>query len=182
MHMAGTPLTSLAVDSRAPQRTPLVGVADAEASTNAEEPLKGDDTGAGEQLEQSDGGQVALAVCQQVSGAELTLAAVPPAPAVARDPVAFFEDEFRDFELTISRLARLSPHASSRRPEVRWSSGWPAEATTRPRSRQDWWPRGSETWWIPGYASIATSAFWCVRWDRRGPSSAPSTGSAFRSW
>ena len=52
--------------------------------------------------------QVALAVCQQVSGAELTLAAVPPAPAVARDPVAFFEDEFRDFELTISRLARLS--------------------------------------------------------------------------
>ena len=108
MHMAGTPLTSLAVDSRAPQRTPLVGVADAEASTNAEEPLKGDDTGAGEQLEQSDGVQVALAVCQQVSGAELTLAAVPPAPAVARDPVAFFEDEFRDFELTISRLARLS--------------------------------------------------------------------------
>ena len=108
MHMAGTPLTSLAVDSRAPQRTPLVGVADAEGSTNAEEPLKGDDTGAGEQLEQSDGGQVALAVCQQVSGAELTLAAVPPAPAVARDPVAFFEDEFRDFELTISRLARLS--------------------------------------------------------------------------
>ena len=110
MHMAGTPLISLAADSRAPQRAAVVAVADAHSSTNAgEPPLKGDDTGAGEALEQSDAVQVALAVCQQVSGAELTLAAAaPPAPEVARDPVAFFEDEFRDFELTISRLARLS--------------------------------------------------------------------------
>jgi lipopolysaccharide/colanic/teichoic acid biosynthesis glycosyltransferase len=106
MQTAGTELGSLAAEARAPQAAVLDG--GDEASNAAEPQMNGGDPGGSAQLEQAPTVQVALAVCGEVAGGDLAVASVAqPVPAVVSGAHTF-EDEFRDFDLTVSVLVRLA--------------------------------------------------------------------------
>src|SRR6267143_75589 len=110
MQTAGTDLGSLAAESRAPQGAGEVVVGGGgQASMDAAEPqMKGSDPGCGEPIDQPETVPVEIAACQEVNVGDLAVAAgVQPAPNAAPD-FAAFEDEFRDFDLKVSTLVRLS--------------------------------------------------------------------------
>src|SRR5690348_15183024 len=109
MQTAGTDLGSLAAEARAPQAVSDLIPGEAQASTDAAETQTNSADPAGEQVARPETVQVALAVCQQVAGGDLALAAVvePPVVEVLAAPQTF-EDEFQDFDLSPSTLVRLS--------------------------------------------------------------------------
>jgi len=110
MQTAGTDLGSLAAESRAAQGAGEVVVGGGgQASMDAAEPqMKASDPGCGEPIDQPETVPVEIAACQEVNVGDLAVAAgVQPAPNAAPD-FAAFEDEFRDFDLKVSTLVRLS--------------------------------------------------------------------------